>query len=118
MAILEEDPVTILHTLLDECHRHFLLPLAQTLLEQLLIEVTLLGIVQNFLIGVSSLAEHKDYRRDSVGGAEKDVHRGERTDRIDLTKVTDDIFSESLEQLLRLQKLDKQQLLKVGHVLA
>ena len=117
MAILEEDPVPILHALLDECHRRFFLPLTQALLEQLLAEVAFLGVAQNFLIWVSSLAEHKDYRRDSVSGAEEDVHGGERTDGIDLAKITGDIFFESLEQLLRLQKLDEQQSLKVGDVL-
>ena len=74
MAILKKDPVSIFHALLDECHCRSLLPLAQALLEQLLAEVAFLGVAQNFLVGVSSLAEHKDYWRDSVSGTEKDVH--------------------------------------------
>lgn len=117
MAILEEDPVSVLQALIDEHCGCPLLALTQALLVEFLAEILLLGISQNFLVGVSSLAEHEDYWCNLVSRTEEDLHGGEWADRVDLAEVTDDVFSESLEQQVRLEQLNEQQLLKVGHIL-
>ena len=117
MTILEEDPVSVLQTLLDERSGGPLLSLTQALLVEFLAEILLLSISQNFFVGVSSLAEHKDYWCNLVSRTEEDLHGGERADRIDLTKVADDVFSESLKQLMRLEQLNEQQLLKIRHIM-
>ena len=62
VAVLEQDPVALGLTFLDHLGCHAFLPLAQTLIVELIIEVHLVRELNDLLSGIRALTQHKDNR--------------------------------------------------------